>query len=168
MAEADKTEPRWIAEGKTLRSSLGVDLDLRPWTSSSALYSITSLREAELLDSAWISHCHANGVSPDIEGKRQWLARQSTADVSQSIDLKTGSELMRTLTTASKIYLFSRDSVMTREDQLCMLGHNYRNLVDYSIADVKSLTGEAMALPNVGTALYSLLLGCTFPGLFQT
>ena len=90
-------------------------------------------------------------------------------DVSQSHSRRVTTsvaKLQRTVTTSSIIYDFERDSVLLSTEHFKIQGHTvecYKFPEGMSARKIKSLAGEGMALPSVGSVIWALFLAKRFP-----
>lgn len=165
---AGKQLPKWIERSKAARVSLRAPLGSKPWSSQAKLLGVTSAREVELLDIAWIAHCNSHSEDPNITGaRRQQLARDLVVDVSQAVERRPWRVGMKTFTTSAMMYAYRLDRVLTPQEAGVMLGHAPQVFRGLCEGEVRSLVGEAMALPCCGAGVAALFIGCDFPDLLD-
>ena len=95
------------------------------------------------------------------------MAADLLCDCSQNVDRKPWVCKFGTFTTSCEYYSYGLDRMIFEEEKLAMLGFNVRclNLDSILSSQLRDLAGEAMALPCVGLAIYSVVLNVDFPGL---
>jgi hypothetical protein len=89
-------------------------------------------------------------------------------DVSQAIDRRPWAYHLRTITTSSAIYNFTRDRTLLPQEILRVYGWS-PDATNNTYEEVADLVGETMALPPLATILGSLLVavGKGLPGLWE-
>ena len=161
---------KWWNESVTWRNSLGVTPKYSPWTSRSEFRG-TGLRlndrKKDLLDVIVADRMYRlKKLHKGLDSKQvAELMKDVWVDVSQSHSRKvTSTPPHRTLTTSSCIYAFGRDRMLLPTEHLALQGHFTPTLkLPMTSRQVRSLAGEGMALPSIGSVLWCLFLTKCFP-----
>ena len=171
VSQTDEKTFLWQKESSEMRSSLGVGQNIRPWTSRHCFkgegLKLTP-RVLECIDLCVIQKCREQ--NEPLDGDLDKVMAGCYIDVSQSASRryftnKDGGN--RALTTGSKVYSFSRDSVLVGRELLLLHGQpRSLNLPsDVPESHVVHLAGEGTALPCLAAVLWSLYLVRQFPEL---
>ena len=81
-----------------------------------------------------------------------------TVDVSQSLNRKPWNVGVPTLTTSSLLFSFDRQRIICPAEHLRIMGFGTCNVSNLSSRQLRSLAGEAIALPAAALVLYPFLL----------
>ena len=146
----------WHKYHATIRTTLQIPADYKPWTSNEA-HKLTGVprlaRFPDLIDLAWAWRLHSYPTTPELE-----LAKGFYVNLSQSAHTHPWmSEKCMTLCKKSLIYSFEGDFVLQPIDHLAAMGapqHWQRWLEGRkNPCEAKNMAGEAFAGPCIGTAL---------------
>jgi hypothetical protein len=153
---------KWMKKHKTVRSAAGISPNFRPWTEPPAGTPSPALRGVpnnprfrDCIDIAW---AHAL-KKPEAERLPLYC------NFSQCPSRKPWSQSIRCLTTSTKYYDFSRDTVISPEETLLVHGFPAPELsLDmFSEKDLVHAVGETMSLPCVGAIMLGLFLNPCAP-----
>ena len=161
---------KWWKESVTWRNSLGVSPKYSPWTSRAEFRGAgmrLNDRKKDLLDVVVADRMYrSKKLHQGLDSKQiAELMKDVWLDVSQSHSRKvTSTAPRRTLTTSSEVYAFGRDRVLLPTEHLALQGHFAPTLkLPLTARQVRSLAGEGMALPSIGSVLWCLFLTKRFP-----
>eukprot|EP00971_Amphidinium_carterae_P052117 1026139-Amphidinium_carterae.4 len=145
-AAAPKPEGKWLAKHQQYiaKKKLGSSLAQYRWSSNHSMIGVTTERERDLVDIGW-----AEAASQNTDTPRERLEEALFANVSQNLEYEpfTVSKI-HALTTSSKIYSYSQDTVLDPHAHFEFLGWpKPPNLDMLSRAQAFDLTAEAMSVP---------------------
>jgi len=154
------TGAKWEQQAKALRQELPSDLsDKKPWTDFARCQGISTHRQRELLDLAFLTTLSSRRSRGEPCSKRD-IIEGLFVDVSQAIDRKPWGPL-RTVCGGSQVYSYQKDRLLIPEELLRLLGFatsRWCHDANVSRAEVTALAGSGMALPSVSVVCLSLML----------
>lgn len=155
----------WMKHTSVALDKLGLPPRFRGWTDRPEYRGIgipkPNPRIEALLNIGWGKRMTTNPNMPHDELMQGWFA-----DVSQSVERNPFGKL-GTLATSSMKYSFEADCVLTAADHLALLGFPHglvrRARETMTEAELRSLTGEAFAIPCVTLCTYLFYLNPLAP-----
>lgn len=148
--------------------------DSKPWTSISSVRCLGLPRNARFLDCVDVAYgylCNQTiGPIPESESARKAAAKDFWVNPTQCVKRKPWTQKgPNSVLRDTKWYSFNLDRTLTGKDHLAMLGYdtNTIELADLTDSDIRDLAGEGMDLACLSAVLFSILLGGSFPGLFE-
>jgi hypothetical protein len=142
--------PQWAKQATQHMAKYGCSPNFAPWTSPAKRHDVKlegvprNERDFTLLNCAWVSRLHEQEW-PDFDTPR----RKFYWDTNDSLARKCFGHLM-SLKQEQSIYSFEKDCVISGWARMRLHGWDNRTNVDgLSESDLKSLSGEAFALPPI-------------------
>lgn len=161
-------ECQWQRDAMAARRALNVENDFMQWIvgGRAELRGLSGTeREVETINIVWMKACMAKGATfHDMT-----VAKGLTCDVSQAI-ARTRPKFDALLTNCSstRMYSYEHDRVLLAADWLGILGFP-QDYLDFAAEEIaRDLVAEAIATPEMGLVLLSLLCVLEAPGLFQS
>ena len=114
----------WKDESITMRSSIGMPAQAKPWSKKHELTGVTVEREKDVVDVAWWVWAKKQKGAMRRGTHKLWV------DVSQQVSRTPWSAHLPTNCTRSKFYSFELDIVINQKDLLEHVGACYRVCVD--------------------------------------
>ena len=161
----------WQRESASLRETLGVAPDVRPWTGRSSFKGRGLPRTArvlDLLDLFVMQKCREKRVNFNNAADLAAVMQDQYIDVSQSLSRNSHTNKAgwnHALTTGSILYSFSRDAVLTGREMLQLHGQPATLSLPCHLREgqISQLAGEGMACPCLAAILWCLFLCKQFP-----
>ncbi len=150
---------RWVKQSEDMRADLPPSLQkTKPWTDSACLQGITTDRQRELLDLAYLTTMMSKQDSDGGLPAKASVTAGLVCDVSQAICRKPWGP-PRTWCCSSQVYSFEKDRMLLPEEGLRLLGFATSGWTDgMAPSEVQDFCGMAMAVPSVTVAATSLIL----------
>ena len=171
--DSDLASRRWKVDSKAFRSSLGVSENYKPWTSRRSFLGVGLPASERVLD---VLDCYVAAELQENSGRADECARVDVRavmdgkfiDVSQGVKRGTHtnkSGFVRTFTTSTVLYDFSRDCVLTGYEMLLLHGFPRDFVIPPEIpeTEVRKVAGEGMSIPSLAAVIWCLYLTRQFP-----
>ena len=164
---------RWTADSRAVRSTLGVSENYKPWTSRRSFLGVGLPSSERILD---VLDCYVASELKENCGQADECARVDVRslmdgkfiDVSQGVKRGTHSNksgFVRTFTTSTILYDFSRDVVLSGYEMLLLHGFPREFVVPDGIpeTEVRKVAGDGMSIPSLAAVIWCLYLTRQFP-----
>ena len=161
----------WQKQSAAWRADLEITKEFHPWTSRKHFqgtgFSHTK-RSLDLLDCAWVQACKRKKITVGThkncfmkEAIKQGVHSDLVVDISQNHvrkPLSDSSGFLRTICTSSLLYHFSADRLLHPLEHFFLQGYSDQLVLPQSLSvrDLRSMAGEAICLPCLGSIVWCL------------
>ena len=154
-AESKSRGTAWIAKHQEIRDQAGLVQSVS-WSSGRTLRGVGLVgaeRPRDLIDLAW----QVVTSKASDENLCQQIADRYVVDISQCGARKPWSDRIRSITTSSELFAFSRQRTLIPRELYTVMGWRHVVLTSLSTSAQKDLVAESMAVPSVALCLVCLL-----------
>ena len=157
--------PAWKLQLSEWRQELGMPDSVKLWSPHMSYQ--TSERCQAILDTVAVEKLGLGAVSMSFEERKARL-RNVYVDLSQNPKFRSRTNdkgITGCLSTSTLLYSYGRDSVLLPYELLLLQGHSRSLKIPATVnsAQVKTLAGEGISCPCLGTVLWAIYLTNGFP-----